>query len=599
MRLSIQFLSGLCCLSAYAVELDLEFFNSPQNDVSITFSADASEAWLERRSGEWGASGNSSYLLYTQRDAGGGWQPLVPVPFAADGFNEGDPFFDDAAQTLYFTSDRAHPDLPEGDVNIWRVTRSSQGWGTPEALPAVINQAGMEFSPVRRGQHLYFAAWRDGDGELYIAEELQGGGWQSSKLGAAVNSPTGEWNLWVSPDEQLMLFEASGRSTNVSVSGDVYLSSKDRAGHWLPAMAVSEINGTGSDLNAQIIGDQLIYVSTSEHQKHSDLYIEPVEAIIERSRSVHAHTLQVVNRSSHELVSVNLQQGEITARHAVGPGPHLLAAGAGKLATAAYGIYPRPHNQPVEQMPGWVQADGGQLLVVSGESIMRQQLRCNRPHGAVWDDSGSRLWVSCEDRLGVVEVEFSGAQPAYRFLPTGRSGGHVLAWDSVRRQLLIAHTAAGGVAIMNPVTGNSEFTTLGPGSEALWINAERDEVWVTIGQAGQLAVVDLNSGDEVRRLDPDCGFPIDFAQSADGVLWVTCFWSSEVLGIDMESYAVIDRLDLPYGALNIAAHPSLPVLYGSMTRRNAVFEISLTGRGITRQFGTGMEPDGLAVLPAE
>lgn len=47
-------------------------------------------------------------------------------------------------------------------------------------------------------------------------------GWRVETQGEAINGPGGEWNVWVSEDESLMIFEASGRETNVTASGDLY-----------------------------------------------------------------------------------------------------------------------------------------------------------------------------------------------------------------------------------------------------------------------------------------------------------------------------------------------------------------------------------------
>ncbi len=594
MRISL----GLCllCLATSTAGLELEHFNSDENDINITFSADGLEAWLERRNGAWGVQGQQSCLLHTRRNpATSNWSPLVPVSFALAGYSDGDPFFDDDSQTLYFTSDRPHSSLPVNDTNIWRVIRSNQHWGAPEPLSTQINREGVEFSPVRRGSRLYFAGWYDGNGDLYVAEEHQDGDWTRNKLGAGLNSLTGEWNLWVSPDEQLMFFEASGRSTNVSRPGDIYASLKDQMGRWQPALPVSELNGAGSDLNARIIGNQLIYASTSKHPKHADLYSLPAQPVIERIAGAYDRALYVANRSSHEVVSVNLAKGSIATRVSIGPGPHLLAVTAEKVAVAAYGIYPRPHSQPVTKMPGWIQEDGGALLVLDGVPS-RHQLRCQHPHGSVWDDTGQRLWVSCEDRFGAIEIDFSKTQPGYRLLPTGQSGAHVMAWDEPRQQLLIAHTGAGGVAFVDPVSADNTFVQLASGSEALWVNPDQPELWVTLGPSGQLAVVGLETKSELDRISPGCAFPIDFAQAWDGLLWVACFGSSEVIAINPVTRKVVDRLSLPAGPLNIEAHPLLPVLYASLPRRNAVIEISLIGRGVTRRFETGIEPDGLAII---
>lgn len=573
--------------------------NSRENEISIAFSADLRELWLERRAGNWGDSGPVSRLLYAHRQ-GEGWSPPAPVAFASPDHDEGDPFFDDATQTLYFSSDRPAPGLPAGDANLWRVRRADGAWEEPEPLPIPINAPGREYSPVVRGNRIYFAAHRDGDGTLFRAEPDAGGQWLVDPLGPALNSPSGEWNLWVSADKSWAVFEASGRPTNVSVSGDLYGSARDHEGRWLPAVALTELNGSGSDLNPTMIGDRLIYASTSPHPSHADLYAAPSSLLADELARHYGYRLVMANRSSHTLGSIDIRSGQAGPSRPAGRGPHLVAVRDGHLAVAGYGVYPRPHQEPVGQMPGWVEEDGGELLLVdpAGEA-RRTQLRCNRPHGSAWDDQARRLWVTCEDRLGVIEIDYRNGPPRYRLIETGRPGAHVAAWDGARDQLLVAHTAAGGVAFIDPKPGDVAFIDLPSGSEALWIDGDRNTAWVTLGPSGRLAVLDLESRKRIATVDPDCSFPIDFATGFDGSLWVACFGSSSVLRLDPATRKPVDRLELPAGPLNVVAHPSLPVLYASLPRQNRVVEISLTGRGVTRSFSTGMEPDGLAIVPVQ
>lgn len=575
------------------VDPRLEQLNSPENEIAIAFSADGTEAWLERRGGPWGRSDEPRRLYhFTRETAKADWSGPLALPFDGTGADYGDPFFDDRTQTLYFTTDRPSPEKAYGATDIWRMQRRNGRWLQPEPLPTGINSPGREYSPVRRGERLYFVSDRDGHGDIYMATQVDGE-WSVRRLGAAVNSPWGEWNVWVSPDENLMLFEASGRPGNLSPAGDLYASRRDAGGRWLPAVALESLNGAGSELNARIVGGQLVYASTSRHPAQADLYATHLDPEIV-VKEAYRQRLHVVNRSSHELVSIELADGVIGRRLEIGPGPHLVAAGAPGLATAAYGIYPRPHGEPVAEMPGWVNEEGGHLLVVDAAGHTRRfRLECRHPHGTAWDGDSARLWVTCEDRSGVIELDLGEEPPARRFVATGREGAHVVAAVPHRGWLLVAHTAAGGVTIVRPDGEPMEFVASGRGSEALWIDRVRDRAWVTLGPSDAVAVFGLGATEEITRLDPACGFPIDFARTSDGNLWIACFGSSEIVAIDPETPAVIDRMALPAGPLNIEGHPSLPTLYASLPRRNEVIEISLIGRGVTRAFRTGVEPDGL------
>lgn len=577
-----------------AGELTLAELNSRESEITVAVSRDLDEIWIERRPGPWGSDESRSRLLYSRfRSSAGQWTEPMRPSFASREHGEGDPFFDEANETLYFVSERTRGAPPASGANIWRVRRSGREWLAPEALPAPVNGPGNEYRPIVRGNRLYFASDRDGGGELYVAERTDAG-WNTAKLGPAINSVHGEWNLWISESRDLVVFESSGRETNLSVSGDLYASGTDVDGDWLPAVPLHEVNGTGSELNATIFEDRLVYASNSGHRRRSDLYSAPAE-VVESALDRHwRYRLHVVNRSNHDLVSIDLRRGRVDTRVPIGPGPHLVSAFDRTVAVAAYGVFPRPHEDPVEAMPGWIEEPGGALLILD-ETETRLQLRCNRPHGTAWDDRGYRLWITCEDRHAVIEIDFRDDPNTFRRIATGHPGAHVIEWDADRDQLVVAHTAAGGVAFVEPESGTVEFLEIAPGTEALWVDRERAEAWVTIGPANRLAVIDLHDRAELARVDPGCGFPIDIAAESSSRIWLACLGTRDIVALDPATRTVIDRIGLPAGPLNVETHPDLPVIYATLPRQNRVVEISIPGKGITRSFAVGMEPDGLAI----
>lgn len=334
---------------------DLGGLNSEENEVAVTFAGD--EAWLERKSGAWGSPGGRSTLLRAERSGPeADWRVTGPAPFSGE-HDDGDPFWDESTRTLWFTSDRPHPELPESGANVWRVRRArldgEDAWGEPEPLPAPVNGPGAEYSPIARGDRLYFASYRDGGGDVYVAEPDPSGGdggWRVEKLGEAINGPGGEWNVWVSEDESLLLFEASGRETNVTPSGDLYASLRagDEEGeHWLPAVPLTEVNGPGSDLHGRIVGDHLVYASSSEHRVHTDLHVVPWAPILERLEAVWERTLLSVGRSSYELSLIYLRT--FYGRGFDVPLPRHQPP---RRAPAALGRGPRPSTAPAGRGSG-------------------------------------------------------------------------------------------------------------------------------------------------------------------------------------------------------------------------------------------------------
>ncbi|WP_407874203.1 hypothetical protein [Qipengyuania nanhaisediminis] len=143
------------------------------------------------------------------------------------------------------------------DADIWcALWTAERGWHDAAPLPAPVNTPGYEASPhFAPDGSLYFASMREGgpgEGDIYRAVQT-GDGWHVSALGPAINSPTGEWNLALSPDGAVLVFEASGRPANRTPSGDLYLSCRTSRG-WSEAAAMEQLNTDDSDLDFRFHG---------------------------------------------------------------------------------------------------------------------------------------------------------------------------------------------------------------------------------------------------------------------------------------------------------------------------------------------------------
>ena len=138
--------------------------------------------------------------------------------------------------------------------------------GSTPAQRLSVHSDADEYSPVLTGSGtLYFASTREGglgEGDIYRAAPRADGFAVPELLSSAINSPTGEWNLWINEEETEMLFEASSRKTNISIPGDLYYSRNTAAG-WSPAIAVTQLNTRGSDLLPHLAPDgaSLYYTS--------------------------------------------------------------------------------------------------------------------------------------------------------------------------------------------------------------------------------------------------------------------------------------------------------------------------------------------------
>lgn len=175
---------------------------------SPTFSPDGAELFFIRADRSFG-----NYRLLTSRCQAGQWDAPVPPVFAAPApALEGDPFFSADGQRLYFVSNRHAPQAVD-DLDIWRVDRLPGGrWSEPVRLPAPVNSPASELLPREDGQgRLWFGSSRPGghgQGDIYTATPLPGGGWRVDNAGPPVSTPANEYEAEVSPDGRTLVVVA-------------------------------------------------------------------------------------------------------------------------------------------------------------------------------------------------------------------------------------------------------------------------------------------------------------------------------------------------------------------------------------------------------
>lgn len=251
-------------LTAQTIER-LPFEPIPNHDEGIiyspTFSSSMAEVYFVKREGEWGKTASKSTIYYA-RNNNGKWTKAVPASFSGE-FSDNAPHLSPNGQTLYFTSNRGST-----STDIWMVEKNSSGqWGEPSRLDDTINSPSREYSPrITENGDLYFASDREGglgQGDVYIAKKSSNGFNAPVNLGAKVNTSTGEWNLCISRDGQVLIVEASGRPENKTPYGDLYISfNKD--GRWTNPQNIRELNTTGSDLYAVFTSNnQYLYYASS------------------------------------------------------------------------------------------------------------------------------------------------------------------------------------------------------------------------------------------------------------------------------------------------------------------------------------------------
>ncbi len=163
-----------------------------------------------------------------------------------------EPFFSTDGNKLFFASDRpVNADDIVSDYNIWVSERSADGWDDPTPLPSNINTNKDEFYPsVSSNGNLYFTAQHDnshGGEDIFVSKYINGQYLAPIPLDSAINTRGDEFNAYVNPEENLIIFGSYGRADGQG-GVDLYISRKDASGNWTPALNMGpEINSEKLD----------------------------------------------------------------------------------------------------------------------------------------------------------------------------------------------------------------------------------------------------------------------------------------------------------------------------------------------------------------
>src|SRR5690606_24289710 len=101
-------------------------------------------------------------------------------------------------------------DSTRSDYNIWVSDRTGHTWGEPQPLMQEINSRQDEFYPsVSRNGNLYFTSVREngvGSEDIFVSRWVDGSYLYPEPLDSAINTSTYEFNAYVTPDEDLIIF---------------------------------------------------------------------------------------------------------------------------------------------------------------------------------------------------------------------------------------------------------------------------------------------------------------------------------------------------------------------------------------------------------
>jgi hypothetical protein len=181
----------------------------------------------------------SRRCLVIIKKIGNNWGKKEILSFSGQ-YNDIEPCFSIDGNRLYFASNRPiKKTSTNNDYNIWGSKRINNGWNEPEPLPPAINTDKDEFFPsISRNNNLYFTSVREngiGNEDIFLSRYVDGMYLDPEPLDTNINTVVSEFNAYVSPDENLIIFSSYGRKDDIG-GGDLYYSKKDKYGNWAKAV---------------------------------------------------------------------------------------------------------------------------------------------------------------------------------------------------------------------------------------------------------------------------------------------------------------------------------------------------------------------------
>lgn len=233
---------------------------------------------------------NKKMCLVVVRKVNGDWGKPGIMPISGK-YRDLEPFYSHDGDRLFFVSNRpVFNDNTRNDYNIWFSNRTANGWSEPEALDSVVNTRGHEFYPSlsEKGNLFYTARRADGIGgeDIFMSEFREGRFQAPQPLPEAVNTEFDEFNAYVSPGEDLIVFSSYGRPDD-SGRADLYISRKDAAGKWTPAKNMGPlVNSDQLDYCPFIDWENRNFYFTSERAAAENSGIENIDSLKQAAHSI-------------------------------------------------------------------------------------------------------------------------------------------------------------------------------------------------------------------------------------------------------------------------------------------------------------------------
>jgi len=232
--------------------------STEENELNSIFSCDGNEFYFSR-----GALGSGNKIFVSKR-VNNVWS----APEVTSLTGGVDPHFSPDCKRIYFAL--------AGDI-VYAERMNNGTWSEIKNPEKNINSSSRELYPcVVADGSLYFQSTRPGGAggsDIYRAQFKDGIFLPAVNIGAPINTQNGEGDVFVSPDERLIIFSGSGRSDSQG-SGDLYISFRQSNGTWsVPENMGSSINSPSLEYCPMMSPDgKILYFTSKRNNNQGDIY---------------------------------------------------------------------------------------------------------------------------------------------------------------------------------------------------------------------------------------------------------------------------------------------------------------------------------------
>ena len=240
------------------------------NERDMALSPDGAELFYTLQSPQ----GVFSTIMYMRKKPSGVWSSPQVAAFSGH-YSDMEPVFSRDGKALFFVSNRPLEGDSVKDYDIWKIARKDRGWGEAVNLGKPVNTSENEFYPsLAASGNLYFTAnYPKGKGkeDIYVAKWENDHYAEPISLDSGVNSALYEFNAFVSPEEDYIIFSSYGRQDDMG-RGDLYISFRSPDGRWKSAQNLRMVNSEKLDYCPFVSFDKKIFFFTSEKSSLKSYY---------------------------------------------------------------------------------------------------------------------------------------------------------------------------------------------------------------------------------------------------------------------------------------------------------------------------------------